>query len=231
MPKKTSEPHKWMSFITQQRCVVLLVSLVALLILYPYLGGDAEVASRLMIMLTSLVMIGGVYAVSSRRRDFIIAIIMFVPAMSGNWTQGYLNYPTLNIIAPAMSALFFLFMSILVITYVLHSRSVSIDRLAGAMCGYLLIGVAFSSLYSFLYKLQPNAFSFSNQQNAHETIVQSDLIFYSYVTLTTLGYGDILPVTSQAQSLAMLESITGVLYVAAFVAWIVSTVRTDSASK
>ena len=222
---KQSESHKWMSFITQQRCVVLLIALLALLTLYPYLGGDAEGPSRLMNILTSFVMIGGVYAVSRRRRHFIIAIIIFVPAMSGNWTEGYLNYPALNIILSALKTLFFIFMSILVISYVLHSKSVSIDRLAGAMCGYLLIGVVYASLYGFLYKIQPNAFSFTNFQNAHETIVQSNLIFYSFVTLTTLGYGDILPVTSQAQSLAILESITGVLYVAAFIAWIVSSVN------
>lgn len=229
-PKK-SESRKWISFFMQQRCVALLIALLALLGLYPYLGGDTEGPSQLMNILTSLVMIGGVYAMSRRRRDFIIAIIIFIPAISGNWTEGYMNYPALNIIASAMKALFFVFMSILVISYVVHSKSVTVDRLAGAMCGYLLIGVAYASLYRILYEIQPNAFSFTNLQNTHEAIVQSNLIFYSFVTLTTLGYGDILPVTSQAQSLAMLESITGVLYVAAFIAWIVSTGHPKSSFK
>jgi voltage-gated potassium channel len=88
-----------------------------------------------------------------------------------------------------------------------------------------VLGVLWTTLYVFVEGLQPGSFHVSPEQNPDHVINRYDLVFFSFVTLTTLGYGDITPVTALARSLAVLQSLVGVLYNAILVVRLVGLYR------
>lgn len=146
----------------------------------------------------------------------------------------------LNIVAAGQNALFFkgasilsLFVFLLVaISYtlkqVLFSKEINAHRMVGAICVYLLLGVLWALAYSFVDLVSPSSFAGADIENAAG--FKSTWIYYSFVTLTTLGYGDILPLSATARSLAYLEAITGQFYVAVLVAGLVSAYISDRQS-
>ena len=110
---------------------------------------------------------------------------------------------------------------------VLEDDNVDMNRIAGAISIYMLIGLIWASLYFFLSLMDPQAFNGLSDLSSHEVkhlnAAYMDLLYYSYVTLSTLGYGDVTPVGRAAQSLAYLEAICGVMYVAVLVAALVGS--------
>jgi hypothetical protein len=107
-------------------------------------------------------------------------------------------------------------------SYLQQARTVTTEHLYTAASIYLLIGISWFALYSAIENIYPGSFL---QTAAGSTNRPSDLLYFSLVTLTTLGYGDILPASGEVRMLAALEAITGVLYVAITVALLVSAYK------
>jgi uncharacterized membrane protein len=110
---------------------------------------------------------------------------------------------------------------------VIEGRTVDLNRIAGAISVYMLIGLIWTSLYFALSLIDPQSFAgitaLSDYQKNLTSTAYLDLLYFSYVTLSTLGYGDITPVSRAAQSLAYLESICGVMFIAVLVAAMVGS--------
>jgi len=121
-------------------------------------------------------------------------------------------------------AAFFALTAVRLFSYLHNSRSISLAELNTAVSIYLLLGATWAALYGVIENLHPGSF----QLGGHVTDRQSDLIYFSLVTLTTIGYGDIVPLTGEARMLAALEGVTGVLYIAITVAILVSGYRRTS---
>lgn len=128
--------------------------------------------------------------------------------------------------------LVFLLFGLLAMTFVLRAvlthPHVSGNRIAGAICVYFLIGLNYALLYSLIHAVDPNAFSGIDAAVVGDNMVLLDLIYYSFVTLTTLGYGDITPHSNVAQAFAYLEAATGVLYLAVMIASLVGAYAADA---
>ncbi|HMB35572.1 MAG TPA: potassium channel family protein [Methylomirabilota bacterium] len=107
--------------------------------------------------------------------------------------------------------------------YVLRGREVSADRIFAAIVAYMLAGLAFAAVYVAVHAVAPDSFALSpvTGGNEHEQI-EVQLIYYSFVTIATLGYGDITPRLPLAQMLSVLEAVFGQFYVAVVIAWLVS---------
>jgi hypothetical protein len=118
-------------------------------------------------------------------------------------------------------AAFFALTAANLFSYLQTSRSVSRAELYTAVSIYLLLGTTWAALYLVMEALHPGSF----QLGGHLIDRQSDLIYFSLVTLSTIGYGDIVPLTGEARMLAALEGVIGVLYVAITVAILVSAYR------
>jgi hypothetical protein len=104
--------------------------------------------------------------------------------------------------------------------YIFLTRRVNQDVLYAAVSLYLLLGAVFVPIYGILEIVQPR--SFVDSAASDQPIVWQQLLYYSYTTLTTVGYGDVLPVTWWARSLANLEMVVGVLYIAILIARLMS---------
>jgi hypothetical protein len=96
-----------------------------------------------------------------------------------------------------------------------------------AVCVYFFIGLMWSFVFSVLESLQPGSFRFGQGLTANV----KNFIYYSFVTQTTLGYGDITPVTPPARNLSVLEAIIGQLYLAVLIARLVGVQIAQSFDK
>jgi hypothetical protein len=109
-----------------------------------------------------------------------------------------------------------------VLAYVVNGTEVTKDKIVGAVSIYLLIGFTWASFYRIIFSLHPEAFSVSDAFVAGTGQSQPDFVYFSFITLLTVGYGDFRPISGIARSLAMLEGIVGVLYIGVFISRLLS---------
>lgn len=107
--------------------------------------------------------------------------------------------------------------------YVLRGAEISLDRIFAAIVAYMLAGLGFAAGYQAIVALAPESFALpAATGGAGEELVEVQLIYFSFVTLATLGYGDITPRLPLTQMLAVVEAVVGQFYVAVVIAWLVS---------
>jgi hypothetical protein len=203
----------------------LLISLSFLLLISPLFEG-LHVANIIVSILFSAVLVSAVYAVSQKKGLFAFSILLLCPALVGSWSVYFIESLSLEVIGKSFSAFFLVFSAISMLNHVFREDYVTVDTIAGAICVYLLIGLTWAYLYSVTELLLPGAFIFEPfTARASGSLVhdKSSLFFYySFVTLTTLGYGDITPITPLARSLSMLEAVIGPIYLTVLVARLVA---------
>jgi voltage-gated potassium channel len=103
------------------------------------------------------------------------------------------------------------------------SGPVDRERLAAALSFYLLLGLIFALIYTVITEFLPGSFHFSVARLADAGARSlSDMVYFSFVTLATLGYGDIVPLSPSVKGLAILEAIVGQMYLVVVVARLVS---------
>jgi len=197
------------------RLQFLLIALVVLIVVYPLIQGMLV----LNVMLTA-VLFTAVHAVSEQKRQWVVALLLGIPWFIALWLdQLGLDDVAVAVLAPALGALFLGYVTQVLLRHVIQADRVDAEMIYGAIAGYLLLGVIWAMLYTVTETLQPGSFTLTA---TGDTRPWDDLLYYSFVTLTTLGYGDVLPLSSRARSLAVLEAVTGVFYVAVLVARLVS---------
>ena len=133
--------------------------------------------------------------------------------------------PTLNGIRWGFLAAFFAVTAAGLFSYLRNSRSVAQAQLYTAANIYLLLGLLWATLYLAIDAFSPG----SIQVGSHPADRQTELLYFSLITLSTIGYGDIVPLSGEARILAALEGVTGVLYIAITVALLVSRFRNEPA--
>ena len=200
------------------RFLTLLVAIVGYLLVYPLLEGSAS--DPMLAVLTLSIPVAGVYAVSASRRDLAIATVLALPLIADYLTPGT---PWPLGLSLGFPLLLYMFVLLTVVRQVLSSKQVTLDTLFGAAAGYFLIGLVWATAYTWIELSSPGSFAMNPVNDPAATGFNwFESIHFSYVTLTTLGYGEITPVSPFARSLSFLEAATGVLYVAVLVARLVS---------
>ena len=204
----------------QGKFFYLFLCQVLLLALFPYLEkpGLPMVFFRL---LGVAALISGVYAVSEKRAQWIAALVLVVPAGVLNTVVAFRPDPRLAVPTVILTILFLVFTLVSLLRAVVRAEQVTRDTIYGAISIYLLMAIAWAAAYWLLLTLQPDAIVMDATRHPHHTMDWSDCVFYSFVTLTSLGYGDILPMTPQARSLSMLEAVSGIMYIATLIARLV----------
>jgi hypothetical protein len=123
----------------------------------------------------------------------------------------------------ALLAAFFALTAVGLFSYLRSSRIVTQAHLYTAVNIYLLLGLLWATLYLALDAFDPG----SIQVGSHPAERETNLLYFSLVTLSTIGYGDIVPLSGESRILAALEGVTGVLYIAITVALLVSRFRVE----
>lgn len=189
---------------------------------------EEQIAIGIIRILLSLALVAAVYAVSKRRRDLVIGGIIAAPSVIGRWLPEYNTSLLLFVAVTAATTLFLGFVTYMIIAEVARLRTVTFDTIFGAGCGYLLIGGIWAFIYSMINVVAHPGFVFNNVPSlppASDLVEQSRLIplfYFSFITLTSTGFGDILPLSPVAKGFAVSEAVIGQFYVAILVARLVS---------
>ncbi len=141
----------------------------------------------------------------------IVAIMLAVVVARGTTEIEYFEYFYLGLML-----LFMLAAAWLVGSQVLLTGEVDLNVIVGSVALYLLIGYIYALFYTILLEFSPNALNGVDAGLWYDNL--STTTYFSFVTLTTLGYGDISPSTSVAQVIVILEAVTGMFYLAVIVA-------------
>jgi hypothetical protein len=169
----------------------------------------------------ALVLLGGVWTVWGRRRQAILLTVVVVIAELVRWLHRQMPAAGLAPWEALSGAVAIGILVWLVLNRVFRAGPITVQRIEGAVAVYLLFGLMWAEVYRFLELLYPGAFQIASGA-AGSSDRFSPLLYFSFITLTTLGYGDIVPVHPVARSLAMFEALTGQLYPAILIARLVS---------
>ena len=216
----------------KQQFFFLVVTLLLVLVLFPY-SEEGQLSRLVLTFLTSLMLLSAIYAVSHRRTLMIVAICLSMPAVVGVWMSALLDNLWLTVGADVTAIVYLTFTMVVILGHILkmhQSATTTMDLIYGAISIYLMMGITWSFLFMVVEAIEPGSFFIRPEQNLDGILNQADFIYYSFATLTTLGYGDITPATSQARSLAILEAVTGTLYIAVLIARLVGLYRFNTES-
>lgn len=203
--------------IARNRFMVLTPTLVALFVIQPFVDSNALLGNLVIDCVFLGIVLATLWAISRRRHIFYTAIVLAVLGFLGRWLDfGYVRN-TATSLGTACDILFFTVTAAGIIGYVLRAEPVTADKIFAGICAYLFLGLIWSMVYELLERFQPG--SFMNLADSADRFVQ--MTYYSFVTMTTLGYGDITPVSAPAKSFACLQAAMGQLYPAILIARLV----------
>lgn len=198
------------------RFLLLLVSLLALMVLEPFLFDYIRLRFLLDIFFT-IILFASIYAVSEKKRTLLIAILLALPKLGTIWALNFTTQPLLLLIDSICGVIFIGYIILLILTIISRQKEVTRETIYGAIVVYILIGIMWVYFYQFTDVLHPHSFSIS----AAPDDPQKSFYYYSFVTLTTLGYGDITPISGPARAMTTLEAILGQMYLAVTIARLV----------
>jgi hypothetical protein len=207
------------------RFAILVVTLAAFLFVLAPLSRERIGGQTVAPPILTFVLGVGVYACAQTRRSFFIALALALPAAVLLWRSDGEGAER-GTAAWLLLALFIVYLLTVVGAAVIRARRVTLDTILGAIAVYLLLAMVWTLLYAVVALLDPNAFQLPSVDAARidRARLGADLptfVYYSFVTLTTMGYGDVLPLSHAARGLATCEAVVGQIYLAVLVARLV----------
>ena len=198
--------------------IELLIAIVVLFVTTPFIE-PLRSGPLIESILFTVVLISGVLAIADRPSVVIIAAILAAASLVGRWF-GHLQPdqmpPELFLIS---GILFVLFVIVNLLRFVVTASEVDTEVLCASISAYLLLGLLWTLAYWLVAELIPNAFAFNG---ADKSLAGFNGFYFSFITMSTVGYGDITPVANVARMLAAMEAMTGLLYVAVLIARLVA---------
>ncbi|MBW1782623.1 MAG: two pore domain potassium channel family protein [Deltaproteobacteria bacterium] len=213
----TETSHHLHGWFKDHRFLFLLIIILMVFLLHPLVEDFIRISFILDIFI-SAILLSAVYAVADSRGTLIFALVTALPASFAHWINWFVKIPALHLIDVTFGAVFLGFASVIIVSHLFKQKRVTADLIRGAICGYFLIGLMWAFVYALLEILHPGSFT-SGQVGELD---MNGLIYFSFVTLCTTGYGDITPLTDQARFLAILEAVMGQMYLAVNIAALVA---------
>lgn len=212
------------------RTTFLLASLLLLYCYTPLTHNAGLIWHVILALFSTVTVFASIYTVAQNRTAFNIllypAVAAFLLQIFEAIQPGDNNWRA--IIADLTMALVYTGTAIIVLRHSLTGKRIDADKLVGAICAYFLFALIFGRLYEVVEAVQPGSFI---DVHSNHAMSYADLSYFSLITLTSVGYGDITPVSIGARTLASLEGAVGVLFLAIFVARMVGQYRTPEGKK
>ena len=200
----------------------LFLSLVILLIIYPFCL-STEGGERFIILISSVTVLTGSAAVARHKNlfrftlasGFVVIIMVLLQLFFG---ETFRNPTFIEFLGLMAMISFWSFNTMTILSDVMKAGPVTEDRIMGAISVYLLMGMNFFLLYVTAYSVNPESFLITTDTR---TALLQDLFFFSFITQTSVGYGNIVPTSALTQSISILQAIVGIFYVAIIIARLV----------
>lgn len=199
------------------RHLALLIAILLLFITAPFVVSLHD-GILIMNVISVTVLVAGSYALSERKSLFAIAIALSAITIAGSALVLAFQQPWAKLFSSSSIVVLVAFFSVTILSYVLGSGRVNADKIFAAICVYMLLGYGWSFVYSILLELQPESFVSTSDLAGNNYVGRMlQLRYFSFTTLTTIGYGDIVPHSPEARTMAILEAVMGQFYLVALV--------------
>jgi hypothetical protein len=200
---------------------MLVISVLALISTQLDVGlvGESKLLLRLGFFLVTLIAINSSSLTRiSKSIGYLIACLMLLSALLMIKTESQ----SLILLYSILSTGYMLFILWLIINQIFTGGIITLNKIFGGVAAYILLGHLWSSIYHTLYLINPASFQYAGETIQTTGEALKLLSYFSFVTLTTIGYGDILALSSEARVLVMLEGLIGQLFPAIFIAKLVA---------
>lgn len=223
-------PASLLATIRRTRFLLLLVSLAALIFVSPFVARDIRARGGWPEILGGVLFVAMVLAAAraaSRSRATLIAAWCLAIPLILIWVIDLLTGPNnIGVARHALDIVFVGYVVVLILGYLFTPAQVTANTIAASLCIYFLLAVLWAEVYSIMELMEPGSFVLAGSENSDEPMrlggrATSLTLYYSLVTLTTLGYGDITPRTAPARMFAAMEAVTGQIYLTVLVARLV----------
>jgi len=206
----------WQRHPSAQFLVVLVLALASTPYTEDLRNGELLEALRL-----TLVLLSGLVAVGGRRKALVLGIVLATPALTAKW----LNHvqpavPDWTFLVPAVLFILILFSQLM--RFILRSPRVNTEVLCAGISGYLLLGFIWALAYMLVANSTAEGFAFTAGPGSGHVMKGFNAIYFSFMTLCTVGYGDIVPASGTARMLAVMEATAGLFYMAVLISRLVS---------
>jgi len=175
-------------------------------------------------MVFTLLLLVGLLTMTKRREFQALATMIVVLTIATRVARRFFGVPGLEILDGVLILLCTIGFLVIVLWQVYREGPVTAHRIQGAVAGYLLLSMIFAIAYHLVETIQPGSFQMSSVQDQvrAELVMDRSFYYFSVVTLTTTGFGDILALSNSARTLVMMEALIGQLYTAILIARLVS---------
>jgi hypothetical protein len=216
--------------VKEYRFAILLVALAVFLVCAPIVGVVGSLsnttAGQFVMSIAFLAMlVSAVYAVSGTRRVMTLMATLLVLDALTHMLDLLITDRDFVVLGLVVSGIFLGFVIYVVFKHLLQCKHVTVDTICASLCVYLLLGLWWAIVYSLVDIYEPNSFysaidgEFTRMRFGSEKSVTP--LYFSYTTMTTLGYGDLVPHAPIARMLTSIQAVTGQIYLAVLVARLV----------
>ncbi len=210
----------------KDKFLFLLISLLLIFFFYPFVQ-KTYTETVILDIVFLIILISSIYSISHRRKILVISLLLALTALGSTVINYFLVTVSLRLVAISTFGLFFVLMAVTILSTIMKAKKVTTETIYASICVYLLLGVIWTMMFSVIEIISPGSFLSGGspivdlqgdpiKQNAF-----ASFIYYSFVTLTTLGYGDIVPVSPHARAISSLEAVVGQLFIAVLIARLV----------
>jgi len=201
------------------RFLVLLFAMIVFFTLYPVV--ENTIIARLILNLFFMVsVLSGVFAIATTRRPLLFSSTLALLAIIFRWIHYFYSYESAAILEHVANVIFWIYIAIYILKFILRQQIITSELIYAAAAVYFIFGLAWASIYQILEISHPISFSLPDSAASKQTFI-FQMWYFSMVTLTTLGYGDIAPVTMSARVFVVLEAILGQLYLAILISGLI----------
>lgn len=203
----------------------LLAALALLIFVTPFVE-EAPFGDLIESLLFSVVLISAMLAVGGKRGSLVVAVLLVLPALVAHWLGRFAPHLVPSALAPALCIPFVGFVTIQLLRHIIRAERITRETVCAALAAYVMVGFVWMFAYLLVDRLAPGSLLRFGQpmQDCRDL----DMFYFSFVTLTSVGYGDITPASRVTQMLAVLEAMTGIFFAITLIARLVSLYETGS---
>lgn len=212
----------WVQHILRGRFSMLLFSLALMFFVLPILPGDKVLLEKEISIFGLVVVVSCLRAISVNRAFFMFVLgLSLVNVAIGSAALLRYDGEWFRIVALLFRLVYYIIIFFSIMRYVFDSTPVTVDKVCGAIAAYILMGIAWSVVYALFCHLEPASFDLPSGVDT-DSLVGSWALYFSFTTLTTLGYGDITPQLTAARTYAYAEAACGQIFLAVIIARLVA---------
>lgn len=201
------------------RNAALLIGMLLLILVTP--SADTQRARFVLELMFDLILLSGVHAAGVSRHRWAFGALTAV-TLAVRWSRVLIDDYHYDLVALSFSAAWLVYATWIIVGQLFQRRDVTIDTILGAINVYLLIAVAFMMIYQIIELHDPGSFAgLPTVTHERPTQVGSAMLYFSFVCLTTMGFGDIVPASDLSRPLVVMEGVIGQLYLAIMIARLV----------